>query len=74
MQYCKAEMSQGRVMEPPGVTTAIATPEKMRKKFELHPQMPEVLLSATIGMLDLETRSRPMSELDVGRLRWPSRP
>ena len=38
-------------------------------KFVL-PSLCEVVFSSTMGMLDLETRVRPMTELDLGRMRW----
>ena len=57
-----------------GVAASVSTPKEVLKKLGLNPERSyspdEVKFGGVLGLLDLEDRTKDMSEMDVGRMRW----
>ena len=73
--YCKQRVGHQDWMLASGHAVATASPKEVLKKLTGHNvgdvYLPdEVKFGGTFGMLDLDDRAKPMSETDVGRMRW----
>ena len=73
--YCKQAVIQEGWMAPVGVAAAVATPNEVLRKLGVNSDgtaysTDEVKFGGVLGLLDLEDRTKEMSDMDVGRMRW----
>ena len=73
--YCKETAVHSDWLMAVGSAAAVATPKEVLKKLNggESPQayLPdEVKFGGVLGWLDLEDRTKPINEMDVGRMRW----
>ena len=73
--YCKDAVKQQDWMTAAGVAAAVASPKEVLKKLGAEASgtaysADEVKFGGALGFLDLEDRTKEMSEMDVGRMRW----
>ena len=73
--YCKDATGQQEWMKPAGVAAAVASPKEVLRKLGVGAAgtaycADEVKFGGALGFLDLEDRTKEMSEMDVGRMRW----
>ena len=73
--YCKDTVTQTEWMTAAGVAASVSTPKEVLRKLGLGDGgatyfTDEVKFGGVLGILDLEDRTKEMSEMDVGRMRW----
>ena len=73
--YCKQTVMQEDWMRPAGIAAAVSTPNEVLRKLGVNSHWSaycadEVKFGGVLGLLDLEDRTKEMSDMDVGRMRW----
>ena len=73
--YCTQTVTKQDWMLAAGIATAVSTPNEVLSKLGVTGAgvaycSDEVKFGGVLGLLDLEDRTKEMSEMDVGRMRW----
>ena len=69
--YCQATVVKEDWLIPSGTATAFNTPKEIKAKlFGAGYSPDETKFGGVLGWLDLGDRSKPITDMDVGRMRW----
>ena len=76
VDYCKGVVTKSDWMQAAAIACQTSTPKQVLSKFNAGAAgqktytAEEVKFGGVLGMLDLEDRAKPTSEMDTGRMKW----